>query len=492
MTVSLKHTFTSPKDDSADPTVVQPSNWNEEHELTLATDKLLGRATAGTGAAEEIGIGTALSVSGGTLAVTNVPVANGGTGASTLTGYVKGNGTSAFTAAASVPVGDISGTLPVASGGTGATTLTANAVLVGNGTSAVTAVAPSTSGNVLTSDGTSWTSATPVSGPAVEYARQFVTQSTANFTIPTGVTNIKLYACGKGGDTVSTGTTTGGGGGGGFGFGTLAVTAGQVINVTISAGVATVVRSGTTLITANPGVSITDLTTGGAGGTSSINAAVTSGGAFTGGAGGANAGGGPGGGGSAGSPLGNGFAGGAGQSGFSGGGGGGIGGVGGDGTGGGAGGGGGGAGGAGSIAVGGNKGGNGGGAGGAASSATVGASGVGRAIPFSDPLLAPLTSAGGQGGHNSYFSPGGAGPGGGGAGSPNGGLGTYTPGGFGGGGGGRAGAACTGNAGGGALGGGGGNANTIYPTTASLAGGGAGGNSLGTALGGPATVWIFY
>jgi hypothetical protein len=123
MTVSLKHTFTSPKDDSADPTVVQPSNWNEEHELTLATDKLLGRATAGTGAAEEIGIGTALSVSGGTLAVTNVPVANGGTGAATLTGYVKGNGTSAFTAAASVPVGDISGILPIANGGTALATL---------------------------------------------------------------------------------------------------------------------------------------------------------------------------------------------------------------------------------------------------------------------------------------------------------------------------------------------------------------------------------
>jgi hypothetical protein len=52
--------------------------------------------------------------------------------------------------------------LPVASGGTGATTLTANNVLLGNGTSAVQAVAPGTSGNVLTSNGTTWTSATPV------------------------------------------------------------------------------------------------------------------------------------------------------------------------------------------------------------------------------------------------------------------------------------------------------------------------------------------
>ena len=52
----------------------------------------------------------------------------------------------------------VTGTLPAANGGTGAATLTANAVLIGNGTSAVTAVAPGTTGNLLTSDGTSWVS----------------------------------------------------------------------------------------------------------------------------------------------------------------------------------------------------------------------------------------------------------------------------------------------------------------------------------------------
>lgn len=55
----------------------------------------------------------------------------------------------------------VTGTLPVANGGTGATTLTANNVILGNGTSAVQFVAPGTSGNVLTSNGTTWTSATP-------------------------------------------------------------------------------------------------------------------------------------------------------------------------------------------------------------------------------------------------------------------------------------------------------------------------------------------
>ena len=44
-----------------------------------------------------------------------LPVANGGTGATTLTGYVKGSGTSAMTANASIPVADVSGAAPLAS-----------------------------------------------------------------------------------------------------------------------------------------------------------------------------------------------------------------------------------------------------------------------------------------------------------------------------------------------------------------------------------------
>jgi hypothetical protein len=54
MTVSLKHKFTSAKSDGGDSTLVKPSNWNDEHDLTLAADRVLGRATAGAGAVEEI------------------------------------------------------------------------------------------------------------------------------------------------------------------------------------------------------------------------------------------------------------------------------------------------------------------------------------------------------------------------------------------------------------------------------------------------------
>jgi len=55
----------------------------------------------------------------------------------------------------------VTGTLPVANGGTGTTTITANNVVLGNGTSAVQTVAPGTSGNILTSNGTTWQSTTP-------------------------------------------------------------------------------------------------------------------------------------------------------------------------------------------------------------------------------------------------------------------------------------------------------------------------------------------
>lgn len=54
MTITIVHPFASAKSDGADATQVQPSNWNAQHTLTLATARLLGRKTAGTGQVEEI------------------------------------------------------------------------------------------------------------------------------------------------------------------------------------------------------------------------------------------------------------------------------------------------------------------------------------------------------------------------------------------------------------------------------------------------------
>jgi hypothetical protein len=74
MAITVKHTKVSLIPDSGDDSLIEPSDWNADHVLT----------------------GT-------------IPVDNGGTGASTLTGYVKGNGTSAMTASATIPSTDVTG-----------------------------------------------------------------------------------------------------------------------------------------------------------------------------------------------------------------------------------------------------------------------------------------------------------------------------------------------------------------------------------------------
>jgi hypothetical protein len=74
MAITVKHLKVSTVPDAGDDTLVEPSDWNADHQLT----------------------GT-------------VPVANGGTGAATLTGYVKGNGTANMTASATIPSTDVTG-----------------------------------------------------------------------------------------------------------------------------------------------------------------------------------------------------------------------------------------------------------------------------------------------------------------------------------------------------------------------------------------------
>jgi hypothetical protein len=121
-----------------------------------------------------------------------ITVPYGGTGAVTLTGYVKGNGTSAMTASATIPNTDITGLgtmstqnasavaitggtisglgtpLPVASGGTGAATLTG--LVYGNGTSAMTAASAaqivSAIGATAVTNATNATTATNIAGGA--------------------------------------------------------------------------------------------------------------------------------------------------------------------------------------------------------------------------------------------------------------------------------------------------------------------------------------
>ena len=105
MAITVKHNKVSTIPDTDDTSLVRPSDWNADHTL----------------------VGT-------------IDVANGGTGANTLTGYVKGNGTNAMTAVATVPSTDITGLGTMS-------TQNANAVVITGGTingTTIGATTPST------------------------------------------------------------------------------------------------------------------------------------------------------------------------------------------------------------------------------------------------------------------------------------------------------------------------------------------------------------
>jgi len=125
--------------------------------LTTNVTGILPVANGGTGVTSSTGTGSVVLSNSPTITLANatgLPIDGGTTG--TLPIGRGGTGTTSTTYCSLTT--NVSGTLPVANGGTGAATLTANNVLLGNGTSAVQAVAPSTSGNVLVSNGTTWTS----------------------------------------------------------------------------------------------------------------------------------------------------------------------------------------------------------------------------------------------------------------------------------------------------------------------------------------------
>jgi hypothetical protein len=121
-----------------------------------------------------------ISVTGGPItttgtlyfALTDTSVTAGNYGSASSVASITVDAKGRITAASNVPIvvsnvsltASVTGTLPVANGGTGLASVTANHVILGNDTSAFTTVAPGTSGNVLTSNGTTWTSAAAAGG----------------------------------------------------------------------------------------------------------------------------------------------------------------------------------------------------------------------------------------------------------------------------------------------------------------------------------------
>jgi hypothetical protein len=153
---------------------VAPSAYASANGLTMATARLLGRTTASTGAAEEITVGTGLSLSAGTLS------ASGGV---TTIGF----GTTGLTpSGATSGVVTVAGTLAVANGGSGVTTSTGttNNVL----SNSPTLVTPDLgTPSALVGTNISGTSNTFVAGFGVNQTWQIVTRALATtYTNSTG------------------------------------------------------------------------------------------------------------------------------------------------------------------------------------------------------------------------------------------------------------------------------------------------------------------
>ena len=105
MAITVTHTKVSTIPDGDDTSLIRPSDWNSTHTLT-------GLGTMAEQNANSVAI-TGGTISGVTLPASNITgtlgVPNGGTGATTLTGYVKGTGVTAMTASSTIPNTDITG-----------------------------------------------------------------------------------------------------------------------------------------------------------------------------------------------------------------------------------------------------------------------------------------------------------------------------------------------------------------------------------------------
>ncbi len=227
-----------------------------------------------------------------------LPGANGGTG----NGFFAVTGPATALRTFTFPNADATvltsnAAVTVGQGGTGLTTLTANNLLIGNGTGNVTFIAPSTDGNILQSNGTTWSS----TGGGVIHGRQTLTSGTT-YTPTAGTKEIwiRMWGGGGGGGGCSAvaGCAGAGGGSGGYaeyyltgvtgtytyaigaaGAGNSGAAGGNGGNTTFNTGVTTITAFGGGGGAFLAGSAAIKFTLGGAGGVISTNGHVNGAGA---------------------------------------------------------------------------------------------------------------------------------------------------------------------------------------------------------------------
>lgn len=153
-------------------------------------------AAGGTVTSVDVSGGTTgLTTSGGPVTVSGtitlagtLNVANGGTGTTSLTGYVKGNGTSAFSASTTIPSSDITGLGSMAA-------QNANSVAIAGGAIDGTPIGATTASTVR---GTTITATTQFSGPGTGLTGTAsglsIGGSAASATTATNATNVAITA----------------------------------------------------------------------------------------------------------------------------------------------------------------------------------------------------------------------------------------------------------------------------------------------------------
>ena len=129
------------------------------------------------------------------------------------TAVYLGNTTTSFgnVTLTNATISSVSTPITAAQGGTGQTSLTANNVVIGNGTGTVTFVAPGTSGNVLSSNGTNWVSTAaassgfPITIGNTSVAASSTTTAVGNLTLnlPTVTNYVETLYSATGNTTVS-------------------------------------------------------------------------------------------------------------------------------------------------------------------------------------------------------------------------------------------------------------------------------------------------